>query len=375
MGTFLTRPQNVHLRRVLFQVHLWTGIAVCLWVVLVCTTGSALVFRADMQQAMFPRLFTAVPGAPADAATILERVRDAYPGDRIYSLEAPTRERPTAVAYVAPPGQGSRVVLIDPATASILGQLPEHSLLSTIGDLHANLLTGRPGRLVNGIGSLLLLVLCATGLVIWWPGMTSWRRGFTVDFRRNWRRVVWDLHGAVGIWTVAFIAMWAATGVYFAAAAPFRSILNVISPLASTAVPTSKPADANDNRPSWRELIVRAQDRLPDHYIHRVIPPWNTNDPFVVMFSKTRPAPAGPERLTSVYFDQFTGEMLSEPRASIGSAGDLIVEWIRPLHYGTFGGASVRIIWLILGLAPAVMAVTGFVMWWSRVVRPRRSRA
>ena len=64
----------VRLRKALFQIHLWTGIAVCLWVVLVCVTGSALVFRGEMQHAMHPHLFAADRGAPADAATIIERV-------------------------------------------------------------------------------------------------------------------------------------------------------------------------------------------------------------------------------------------------------------------------------------------------------------
>ena len=40
-------------------------------------------------------------------------------------------------------------------------------------------------------------------------------------------------------------------------------------------------------------------------------------------------------------------------------------------HFGRFGGLEVRITWAILGLAPAVLFITGFILWWRRVVRPR----
>lgn len=44
------------------------------------------------------------------------------------------------------------------------------------------------------------------------------------------------------------------------------------------------------------------------------------------------------------------------------------------LHFGRFGGLGIRVLWVLLGLLPAVLFVTGFVLWWVRVVR-RRKRA
>jgi uncharacterized iron-regulated membrane protein len=87
------------------------------------------------------------------------------------------------------------------------------------------------------------------------------------------------------------------------------------------------------------------------------------------MLSTERPGPVQ-EHLTSVYLDQYTGDVLDEsPRAL--STGDIVMDWVAPLHVGSFGGTGVRLAWLILGLAPPLLFVTGFVMWWSRVVRPR----
>jgi uncharacterized iron-regulated membrane protein len=370
VSTFLTRPQNVFLRKALFQIHLWTGVAIGLYIVVVCVTGSALVFRIYMQRAAFPELFTPTAGEPADAATVLERLQAAFPRDRISGIDAPTDARPTTLAYVVR-GDTFLTILVDPGTGAVLGELPDTSIVRTLQDLHFDLLAGRTGRLVNGGGGLLLFVLCITGLVIWWPGVATWRRGFSVDFRRSWKRVNWELHSAIGIWTAALIATWAVTGVYFVWPSEFRRAVNAISPLTLAATPTSTPPSAQSNPPSWRELIARAQQRVPGQYVQRVVPPSNNTGAFLVMFSPVRPAPVGREQLTPVYLDQYTGAVLTESLRGRRTAGDVIMDWVAPLHVGSFGGAGVRIAWLILGLAPPLLFVTGFIMWWSRVVRPR----
>src|SRR6266852_1547829 len=46
------RPQSVWLRRALFQVHLWTGIGLGLYFLLMFVTGSALIFRRELTKAL-----------------------------------------------------------------------------------------------------------------------------------------------------------------------------------------------------------------------------------------------------------------------------------------------------------------------------------
>ena len=56
------------------------------------------------------------------------------------------------------------------------------------------------------------------------------------------------------------------------------------------------------------------------------------------------------------------------------SAGDVVIAWMSPLHVGNFGGTGVRVAWLVLGLAPPMLFVTGFIMWGVRGGRPPRAR-
>jgi uncharacterized iron-regulated membrane protein len=64
---------------------------------------------------------------------------------------------------------------------------------------------------------------------------------------------------------------------------------------------------------------------------------------------------------------------------------DQIIYWLAYLHFGRINGIGIpcrgpgwcdqatKAVWALFGLAPAVMFVTGAVMWWTRVVRPRRA--
>ncbi|MEH2244574.1 PepSY-associated TM helix domain-containing protein [Nostoc sp.] len=36
------------------------------------------------------------------------------------------------------------------------------------------------------------------------------------------------------------------------------------------------------------------------------------------------------------------------------------------MHFGTFGGFPTRILHVFVGLAPLILFVTGFVIWWYR---------
>jgi uncharacterized iron-regulated membrane protein len=52
--------------------------------------------------------------------------------------------------------------------------------------------------------------------------------------------------------------------------------------------------------------------------------------------------------------------------------GDQVLFWLAQLHFGRFAGIGTKMIWTVIGLTPAVLFVTGSVMWWKRVVRPWR---
>ena len=71
-------------------------------------------------------------------------------------------------------------------------------------------------------------------------------------------------------------------------------------------------------------------------------------------------------------FSNFVDSM-SDPEAILGERpGDVVLTWLTRLHFGRWRDAPVlKAVWAIVGLIPAVMLVTGVIMWWNRVLRKR----
>jgi uncharacterized iron-regulated membrane protein len=370
-------PQHLWVRRALFQVHLWTGIAVGLYLFVIGVTGSVLMFREELagtDPALMAVPATGAPtvGVPAVAAT----ARAARPSAELLGVYAPAGPREPFLAWV----QENEVIdpiVVHPTTGAILGVRRQHAWLDWLQDLHFYLLGGETGLVVNGIGGLLLLAMGITGLVIWWPGVGSWRRSLTIDFTRNWRRVTWEVHSATGFWSSALLVMWAATGAYFAFPAQFRAVVNALSKVsvAEPVVASAQLAGTSGRSLDLAAAIAIAHETVPGATLARVsFPRAGASALEVVM------APGGVRRsneigYVSLYFDRNNGALLEQRNHDVASVGDFVMAWVGTAHTGSFGGWPVKIVWAVLGLAPSLLFVTGALLWWNRVVRKKLLRS
>ncbi len=287
---WLERPQLQPLRRALFQIHLWLGIATGLYVVLISVSGSAVVFRRELNLWLVPHHVSIRWDRILTKDDLRAAASARYPGYTVRRVSfARALDRPAEVELVR--GTEVRERLFDPYTGRDLGDSFPRSLRAVewLVSLHDDLLAGETGRRWNGLGGLLVLGLVLSGGVIWWPGRRRW--SWSVAPRRGPKapRVMWQLHSLLGFWSLALLAIWAVTGIYFAFPEPFDALMNLF--------------DSNKND-------------------------------FV------RP-------------------------------GEAVLLALIRLHFGRFGGLSVRVLWTVLGLLPAVLFVTGFTLWWRRVVRRR----
>jgi uncharacterized iron-regulated membrane protein len=222
------QPQALWMRRAIFQVHLWTGLTLGLYVLVVSLSGSAIVFRREMDHALCPQIIMVKPAGPRMSdAQLAIAARDAARwrlSQFNVHIEVRGSRVPGAAVEVWYLFRGGRFErLFDPYTGKDVGDAVacEPTFVSRLADLHDNLLAGRAGRAVNGVGALVVLLSCLTGAVIWWPGTARWRRSMTLRWNVHWRRFIWDLHSVLGFWMFALLLMWGVSGVYFAFPDPF----------------------------------------------------------------------------------------------------------------------------------------------------------
>lgn len=230
---WVRQPQSVFLRRALFQVHLWTGIAIGLYVVVISLSGSVLVYRSELYRAFSPEpVMVTGSGTAMSAESLGNAARRAYPDYEIADVRAGQAAN-QAVEITLRRGEDNIRRLFHPFTGEDLGDpLPlGFRVTAWLLDLHDNLLNGETGRRVNGVGAILLLVLCVTGAVIWWPGIRSWRRSLTIDRKASWKRLNWTLHSALGFWFFLFILIWGVTGIYLSFPNVFVTFFDYLEPL------------------------------------------------------------------------------------------------------------------------------------------------
>lgn len=370
---YFRRPQQLFARRLNFQVHLWIGIVLTLYFIVIGVTGSILVFRPELERLCGLKLWQEVrAGTPrADIASVVENLKIAYPRSRVVSVDAPTEHDATFVAVLA--GRGGRIkVASRAADGKVLGEFPRsRNWMDIVEELHISLLDPRrgQGRMINGIGAAFLVLLNVTGLVVWWPGIRNWKRALKVDFARSWRRINFDLHVAVGFWTILIASFWAVSGIYFGWPRQIFEFVNSFSPVISARPPAINVApDADAAEPDLRSLLEQARKIDPGAELGGVAFPYSRRAPLAVLMRR-RNSP-GYEYVDTVYFNPYNGEYISTWRYGVNqSLGDAIIWWQVPLHFGTYWGLGVKIVWAVAGLAIPLLAVTGVLMYWNRVLR------
>ena len=235
----LQQPQTLWIRKAVFQIHLWTGIGVGLYIVVASLSGSAVVFRRELMRSLSNRPQTSAHDASTHRLTEDElgaAAERAYPGYRVTKVwRGRNGERPVDIWMERGKEAGTedKKHLFDPYTGADLGETipPGVRALDWLVNLHDDLLGGFTGRTVNGVGAVLLVVLCITGAVVWWQGTKAWRRSLSVRWTGGWKRMNWDLHSAIGFWTFVFVFMWALSGVYLVFPHPFSALVDYLEPL------------------------------------------------------------------------------------------------------------------------------------------------
>ena len=278
------------------------------------------------------------------------------------------------VAYFANPSRTHaelKLVYIDPSTGANLGETGESSgVMNWLADLHFRLLGGTTGTLVNGIGAWLLFILCLTGLFIWWPGRRQVRRALTIQTGVRWLRLNWEIHNVFGFWSVIPVGIEAFTGAYYCFFVPMAAALVFLlggSPhrWQEISLPPRSMPIAGMAPVALEPLVDESLRRHPDCTLRGLALPIASADPFTVQLDPPHAEDRGD--YAQIAFDRYSGRVLSDIDSRHEAMAIRVVNFIRPLHFGTFAGIWSRIAWIIVGFVPGILFLTGFVMFWRRV--------
>jgi len=369
ISNLVHHPRKLFLRRALFQIHLWAGVLLSLYLIVISLSGSILVFQDELTATTFPS--TLAPYDIAKTASIpdvIHAFNGLYPGGKITFLTVPTPTMPAYQLRAIDAQKHELRLLADPQTAAI--QLQPRNWLNVVHDLHIYLLLGsKHGIQINGVGGVVLLLLCITGLFLWWPGVKLWIRGLRISFRHSWRRINFDAHNAIGIWTLVLVSWWAISGIYFAWYKQVGFVVNAVSPLKGMVAPKPPPPTvSNGAHASLEEIITAAQQASPHGRLNEIGDPSLSGSSIHVYMDLRAPNDFSHRDIVTI--DASNAHVLTVWHYGQNQTlGDWIVWSMFPFHFGTLWGLSFKILWFLLGLSLAVLTATGLLMYWNRYLR------
>jgi len=376
----MTHTPMARLRRLWLDVHLWIGVGLMVLLIPLSVTGSVLVWHDQLDRMLYAeRYAVSGPDAALPVEAYAKAAEAAFAGRATLTQVRLPQERGDPVVAVgrmkAPAGPGGRPrtlnAWIDPPTARVLatGETAK-GFTMIMHRAHGSLFIPEIGRKVVGWLGWAMFVSCATGLWLWWP-----RNGAVLKALR-WRRgpsTLFNLHHMVGFWICLPLAVLSLTGVYISFPQTSRALFGIEQP---TPRPGGGPGGPGGRfappleapNLTLAQAVSAARAQVPDAAVVSVSTPTRGKEPAWRVQVK---APGAEEPRTVQVVDA-TGRV----KAGRGGPGggpeggpDPLSRWMRKIH----DGAGMGIVWQTIifagGIAPAVLGVTGVVMWLRRRAR------
>ncbi len=306
------------MRRLWVQIHLWLGWTLGAIGIVIGLSGSFLVYDHEIDAWLNPQRYAVSgPQASLGFAEYAASARQAVPGARVAGMRMPGAEGGPVVVTTRQQGAAFHRLYMDPPTGKVLEAVPGGGLVGWMHRFHENLtLREYWGRELVGAVGIAMLVSSLSGLYLWWPARGRFREALGARGGLARSR---NLHYLLGFYGCTLLVLLSFTGIWLAYVDAGRAVVSAFSPLTPR---TTEAGAYRVNRPG--EMLV---------------------------------------------VDAASGAVLRTVRAADRTAGDRFLAVQRDLHTGEMLGVA-RVLIFLAGLLPAVLVVTGSMMW----LRQKRQR-
>jgi uncharacterized iron-regulated membrane protein len=368
------------LRRFWLDVHLWMGVGLLIALIPLSVTGSILVWHDQLDRALHAQRYeTTGASASRSIEAYAAAAETAFAGRaQLTQIRLPQKAGDPVVAVgrlQGEPGPGGRPrtlnAWIDPPTARVLDtDEVAKGFTMVMHRVHGSLLIPEIGRKVVGWLGWAMFVSCVTGLWLWWPRHAGFLKGL------RWHRgasTLFNLHHLVGFWVCIPLAVLSLTGVYISFPQTSRALFGLPQPPARQQGPGRFAPPILQPRLTIAQAVAAAQSEAPGAAVVEVSRPTRGKEPTWRVGLR---AP-GAERAKTLQVVDATGEVKSGRESGPGGGGGAS-DTLSPLMRRVHDGAGMGIVWQLIifvgGLAPALLGVSGVVMWLRRSARRKALR-
>jgi len=402
--------RSPRLRAVAIWTHRYVGLLMAVFLLVAGVTGSFIAFYHELDVLLNPGLYHVAEPAPGTPRLDPFAQREALqrqlpPGLRAYRVHFDGEPGVAQLFEVSSPGSepaGDDEYFVNPYSGEIIGSRRwgditqgVRNLLPFMYRLHYSLALGEVGSLLFGIVALLWTIDCFVGGYLTFPPPRAQqgRRGVQVWLKR-WKPAwlvrggqlfswVFTWHRASGLWVWAMLLVfaWSAVGLNLHQVYdPVTKAVFGLEPWPSDRLPEHEPPIVDPGL-DWRDALRRGQALMADQaHAHgfeveeerRIV--YHPNLGAFRYQVRSSLDISDRYAVTTVYFDGKSGELLTFEAPTGPGFGRTLTTWLYQLHFASIRGLGLpyRVFVCVMGLAIAVLSVTGVWIWW--VKRGKRLR-
>lgn len=351
----------------LFNLHGWLGLLAGLFFLFYGFSGSLLMFRTDLDRYFNAELHNIEPKGKMLGIDGIYRnlVLNHQNLTKIVMHDFPANAR-DSYEFMAYKNVGSVTenylyyICVDPYSGKILregsyGEL-QPSFFRWMYSLHYSLQLGMPGKLFTACIGLVMLLSLISGLVIYRKHLWS-ALCFKVKVNmKSGRLAMSGLHRIVGVWATLFIAILFFSG-FWMNRSHFdpsmwklkKSVKNILVAVnIDTLVSRSKklvngfePIAVNIPTTPHQPVLVKGHMPQSGEFLYR-------------------------GKASSFAFDPDSGKLI---KVSVIEKQPFAVRfdaWMYQLHIGAFGGVLIKWFYVVLGILPGFLSISGAVLWFKK---------
>jgi uncharacterized iron-regulated membrane protein len=236
--------------------------------------------------------------------------------------------------------------------------------------LHRDLLLGVNGAMLNRYAAIPFGLVLLSGLWLWWPALKNFakqlRMRIIVQRGASYKRLIHDLHNVSGIYPLVILLLPVTTGTVWGFWVPVEQLAYRLTgtPYGVEAPEPPKPTPAKGVPITLDRILEIAREQYPDASIVSVHP--SRREGAIQVVKQFPPQQHLPKAGVTLHLDPSDGHLLYAEDERDRNRGEMVMAWIYPLHvgewgerFGPVGDVLVRLLYVIAGLAPLSLFITG----------------
>lgn len=352
-------------------VHTWSSLVCTAFLLMLCVTGLFLIWidEIDATFAGHP----VPPSRPAAAQLanlddVFARALERVPGERVTHADW-AFDGVLLGVNLAPlnSDKRSRQLVFDARSGEFMEDTktdnPNHPVrvfLRIVNRLHITMFAGLPGEFFLAGMTVLFVVATVSGVVLYAP----FRRGLQFGTVRSTheRSRLLDLHNLLGIVTLGWVLVVSITGIMNAFTVPLyaawrQATVGELAGEFTGKLPHSTPIGP-------QAALEAAYLAAPESRMVRIVPPggWQGSPGHWVVWVQGA-TPVQQKIFRPILVDAQTSE-IGQSHAPPWYLQAL--QMSRPLHFGDYGGAPLKVLWSLFDLIAIYILISGWRLWWRR---------